>query len=93
MSTGVLRAILERWPAASVDLVVRAGHEALPLPRRGSILPFDTRKISAGAFGVALRKAGYDRFYVLPPSFSSAWMAWCSRVPERVGRRGALRGP
>lgn len=92
MATGVLRAIIERWPAASVDLVVRAGHEALPLPRRGRILPFDHRTISAGAFGVSLRKAGYDRFYVLPPSFSSAWMAWRSQVSERVGRRGHLRG-
>ncbi len=51
MATGVVRAILERWPAASVDLVVRAGHEALPLPRRGRVIPFDHRAISAGAFG------------------------------------------
>ena len=93
MATGVLRAILERWPAATVDLVVRAGHEALPLPRRGRVIPFAADKISAGAFGVSLRVAGYDRMYVLPPSFSSAWMAWRSRIPERVGYRGHLRGP
>jgi len=92
MATGVLRAILERWPAASVDLVVRAGHEALPLPKRGRVLPFDHRTVSAGTFGVALRKNGYDRFYVLPPSFSSAWMAWRSGVPERIGYRGHARG-
>jgi heptosyltransferase-2 len=93
MATGVVRAILERWPAASVDLVVRAGHEALPLPRRGRVIPFNAGAISAGAFGASLREPGYDRFYVLPPSFSSAWMAWRSRVPERVGYRGHLRGP
>ena len=93
MATGVLRAILERWPTASVDLVVRAGHEALPLPKRGRMLPFDQRAISAGVFGSSLRQAGYDRFYVLPPSFSSAWMAWRSGVPERVGYGGHLRGP
>ena len=92
MATGVVRAILERWPAASVDLVVRAGHEALPLPKRGRVIPFDHRAISAGTFGASLRKTGYDRFYVLPPSFSSAWMAWQSGVPERVGYRGHLRG-
>ncbi len=92
MATGVLRAILERWPAASVDLIVRAGHEALPLPRRGRVVPFNPGTISAGVFGLSLRAAGYDRFYVLPPSFSSAWMAWRSRVPERVGYRGHLRG-
>lgn len=93
MATGVLRAIIERWPAASVDLIVRSGHEALPLPRRGRVIPFNHRTSSAGAFGVSLRQAGYDRFYVLPPSFSSAWMAWRSGVPERVGHRGHLRGP
>jgi heptosyltransferase-2 len=93
MATGFLRAILERWPAATVDLVVRPGHEALPLPHRGRIIPFNPGAISAGAFGASLSRAGYDRFYVLPPSFSSAWMAWRSGVPERVGYRGHLRGP
>ncbi|MHB8835423.1 MAG: lipopolysaccharide heptosyltransferase II [Candidatus Methylomirabilia bacterium] len=93
MATGVLRAILERWPAASVDLVVCAGHEVLPLPKRGRVLPFERRRLAAGSFGASLRSAGYDRFYVLPPSFSSAWMAWRSRVPERVGYCGHFRGP
>lgn len=93
MATGVLRAILERWPAASVDLVVRAGHEALPLPKRGRVIPFDHRSLSPGSFGASLCTAGYDRFYVLPPSFSSAWMAWRTGVLERIGYRGNFRGP
>ena len=92
MATGVLRAILERWPQAAVDLVVRTGHEGLPLPRRGRLLAFDPGRSSAGTFGSALATAGYDRFYVLPPSFSAAWMAWRSRTPERVGYRGQFRG-
>jgi heptosyltransferase-2 len=93
MATGALRAILERWPEAAVDLVVRAGHEELPLPRRGRVLAFDRGRLSAGAFGATLAPSRYDRFYVLPPSFSAAWMAWRSRAPERVGYRGQLRGP
>jgi heptosyltransferase-2 len=93
MATGVLRAILERWPAAAVDLVVRAGHESLPLPRRGRVIQFDPGATSAGAFGSSLRGAGYDRCYVLPPSFSSAWMAWRAGIPERIGYRGHFRGP
>jgi len=91
MATGVLRAILERWPAAAVDIIVRAGHESLPLPKRGRVIPFDRGKRSAGSFGASLRPAGYDRFFVLSPSFSSAWMAWRSRIPERIGHRGHLR--
>lgn len=93
LATGFVGALLERFPAASVDLVVRAGSEALPLPHRGHLLAFDPQAAGAGAFGAALRGNGYDRFYVLPPSFSAAWMAWCSRAPERIGYRGQLRGP
>jgi heptosyltransferase-2 len=92
MATGALRALLERWPEAVVDVVVRAGHESLPLPHRGRVLPYDDRSSTPGAFGAALRSGGYDRFYVLPPSFSATWMAFRSRVPERVGYRGQLRG-
>jgi len=93
MATGVLRAIVESWPDTVVDLVVRSGHETVPLPRRGRVIPFDRAKSSAGAFGAALAGSGYDRFYVLPPSFSAAWMAWRSGAPERVGYRGHFRGP
>lgn len=92
MATGVLRAILERWPEATVDLIVRRGHEDLPLPRRGRVLVYDRDRSAAGPFGVALARSGYDRFYVLPPSFSAAWMAWRSRVPQRFGYRGQFRG-
>jgi heptosyltransferase-2 len=92
MATGTLRAILDRWPDAAVDLIVRAGHESLPLPHRGRIFPFDAGKTSAGAFGAALAGSAYGRFYVLPPSFSSAWMAFRSGIRERVGYRDQFRG-
>lgn len=92
MATGFIRAVMERWPEAAVDVVLRPGFEALPLPQRGRLIPFDDRRISAGAFGASLRPRRPDRFYVLPPSFSAAWMAWRSGAPERVGYRGQLRG-
>jgi heptosyltransferase-2 len=91
MATGALRALLDRRPDATVDLIVRASHAGLPLPHRGRLIPYDEDRISPGAFGAAL--GGYDSFYVLPPSFSSAWMAFRSRAPQRVGYRGQLRGP
>ena len=92
MATGAVRALLDRRPDAAVDLIVRPAHAVLPLPHRGRVIPFDDGLTSPGAFGVALGRAGYDSFYVLPPSFSSAWMAYRSRAPERVGYRGQLRG-
>ena len=91
VSTGFVSALLQRFPKARVDLVVRAGFEALPLPQRGSVLPFDRNRTSAGAFGRSLRGRGYTHTFVLPPSFSAAWMAWRAGVPWRIGYRGEGR--
>ncbi|MBF0279136.1 MAG: lipopolysaccharide heptosyltransferase II [SAR324 cluster bacterium] len=91
MSTAFINAVLAKFPEARVDLIVRAGFEQLPLPHRGSVLAFDKQKQSAGNFGRMLRKEGYDNFYILPPSFSSAWMAFCSGVPNRIGYAGNFR--
>lgn len=93
MSTAFLRAVLEFHPEASVDVIIRSPFASLPLPCRGRLIPFDERRKSAGAFGLSLRAAAYERFYVLPPSFSAAWMAWRSRAPERIGYRGEFRSP
>jgi len=91
MSTAFLAALVERFPAVPVDLVVRAGFADLPLPHRGRVHAFDRRTTSAGAFGRALRGRGYSHCFVLPPSFSSAWMAWRSGIPHRIGYAGQGR--
>ena len=88
MATAFCQAVLERFPEATVDLIVRKGFEGLPLPHRGTLLPFDRELTKAGDFGAELANQGYQRIYVLPPSFSSAWMAWRSRIPERIGYSG-----
>ena len=88
MSTGFLRAILETFPDSQVDIILKSGFEILPIPHRGETILFDKNKISAGEFGKSLRHKNYDYFYVLPPSFSSAWMAFQSRIPKRIGYAG-----
>lgn len=35
-----------------------------------------------------LRQQGYDRVYVLKRSLSSAWLAFCAGIPERIGFTG-----
>jgi heptosyltransferase II len=85
VSTGFVVALLDRFPKAQIDLIVRAGFEELPLPHRGRVLPFDRQAVSAGAFGKTLRSGGYSHFFVLPPSLSSAWMAWRSGIRWRIG--------
>ena len=91
MSTAFIRAVLEQFPNAAVDLVVRKGFEHLPLPRRGQVLPYDKKTQRPGAFGRHLRERGYSHFFVLPPSLSSAWMAFQSRIPHRIGHPGQGR--
>ncbi len=91
MATAFCQAVIEQFPKAQVDLIVKKGFENLPLPHRGEILPFNRARQKSGRFGVELRERGYDRMYVLPPSFSSAWMAWRSQIPERIGYAGELR--
>ena len=91
MSTGFVRAVLERFPESGVDLIVKSGFESLPLPHRGKIIVFDPAKISAGDFGKNLRSENYTHFYVLPPSFSSAWMSFQSKIPHRIGYSGEFR--
>ena len=91
ISTGFIGAVLENYPESQVDLIVKSGFENLPLPYRGKIIPFDPEKNSAGAFGKTLRSGNYTHFYVLPPSFSSAWMSFQSKIPQRIGYSGEFR--
>ena len=91
MSTGFLRAVLEAFPDSQVDIILKSGFEILPIPHRGDTILFDKNKDSAGEFGKSLRHKNYDCFYVLPPSFSSAWMAFQSKIPKRIGYAGEYR--
>ena len=91
MSSGFVRAVLEAFPESQVDLIVKSGFEKIPLPQRGQIIPFDPKKETAGNFGRTLRAENYDYFYVLPPSFSAAWMAHKSKIPHRIGYSGEFR--
>ena len=91
ISTGFLRAVLETFPDARVDIIIKSGFETLPIPKRGEIILFDKNKNSSGKFGKSLRYYNYDCIYVLPPSFSSAWMAFQSKIPNRIGYAGEYR--
>ena len=91
MATGFFRAVLEIYPESQVDLIVKSGFENLPLPHRGKVIIFDSKHNSADTFGKTLRFENYANFYILPPSFSSAWMAFQSRIPQRIGYAGEYR--
>jgi heptosyltransferase-2 len=95
LSTAFVRALLSLFPNARVDLIVRQAFASLPLPHRGRVIPYDRRPGGSGGpgrFGRALRGQGYSHLFVLPPSFSSAWMGWWSGIPWRAGYGGEGRG-
>ncbi|MDT8448068.1 MAG: lipopolysaccharide heptosyltransferase II [bacterium] len=87
MSTAFIRRLLKQFPEAQVDLVVRQGFESIPLPHRGEVIPFD-RSQGIYSFAQDLRQRGYDRAYVLPPSYSAAAMVFLSGIKERYGLSG-----
>ncbi len=92
MSTGFIYAVLEYYPESQVDIIVKSEFGDLPLPHRGEIILFDPKKNSAGSFGKTLRSSNFSHFFVLPPSFSSAWMSFQSKIPKRIGYTDKFRG-
>ena len=92
IATGFVQSVLARFPGTPVDLIVREGFQALPLPGRGEILPFPQVRWGATRLGWKLRGRNISHFFVLPPSFSSAWMARLSAAPYRLGYQGQGRG-
>ena len=91
MSTAFIHQVMELFPESEVDLVVRSGFEELPLPCRGRILSFDKKTQTPGSFGKNLRQYEYQKMFILPPSFSSAWMGFRASIPERIGFSGNFR--
>lgn len=95
MARPLLHALRAAWPGARVLgvgpeplLAAIAGEavvdDAVPWPRDGAGRRTATAQVRARAPEVAL---------VLPASFSSAWLAWRSGAPERVGYKSEGRAP
>ena len=56
-----------------------------------AVLPW-TSEDSLGDRIRMVKRGGYDRAVIFPNSFRSAWIVWRSRIPERWGYAGQLRG-
>lgn len=98
MATGAVDAFHQRCPDDTITLL---GPPAILTVFSSSynpynLLPYDREKKDAGLVGLSrlsgmLRDEYYDAGYLLTNSFSSAFMFYLGRIPERIGYRGQLR--
>ena len=88
MSTAFIQAVLDFYKSVQVDLIVQKGFESIPLPHRGKIIAYNKKQISLFQFTKVIKSNNYDQIFVLPPSFSSAFMAYWSKIPKRTGYPG-----
>jgi len=100
MSLPALEALRARYPSAEIVLVVKPWVAELydhhPAVNR-SIL-YDPAGEHRGARGFwklvePVRSERFDMAVLFQNAFHAAWMAWCGRIPVRIGYRLEGRGP
>lgn len=98
MAQALFKAIKHRYPSTSIDVL--APEWSRPLTARmPEIASSIVMPLKHGEFdlktryklGLYLRKAQYQRCYVLPNSFKSALIPFFAKIPERIGWRGEWR--
>ncbi|WP_312627972.1 ADP-heptose--LPS heptosyltransferase RfaF [Scandinavium sp.] len=98
MSQSLYRTLKARYPQAIIDVMAPAWcrpllsrmpevNEAIPMPFGHGALEIGERR----KLGHSLREKRYDRAYVLPNSFKSAFVPFFAGVPQRTGWRGEMR--
>src|SRR5262245_34670859 len=93
MARPLLHALRAAWPGARILGVGPAG-PAAPLAGEGVLdETIDWPRARAGRAAAArqVRSWSPELAFVLPASFSSAWLAWTSGARARVGYRGEGR--
>ena len=91
MSMPTVHALCRHFPAAQIHLVIKKEYADLVslMPGIAGIYPFD-KKAYPGLKGLWIfgrkirREIAPELFFVLPDSFSAAWMAFASGAGKRV---------
>jgi lipopolysaccharide heptosyltransferase II len=91
MSTAFIHAVLELFPDAKVDVIIKKelnGIAAL-IPGLQTIYPFSKKEYKGltgvYSFGKKLKSEKYDLFFNLPSSLSSLMMGWATGAKKRIG--------
>jgi heptosyltransferase-2 len=92
MSLGALEALRARYPSAEIVLVSKPWVSEMyyHLPSVNRQIIYNPEKEHRGPLGFwrlvqKLRAEGFDAAILLQNAFHAAWMAWCARIPVRIG--------
>jgi lipopolysaccharide heptosyltransferase II len=91
MSTAFINAVIQLYPDADVDVIIKKELSgiALLIPGLHAVHTFSKQEYKGlsgvYSFGKKLHPEKYDLFFNLPTSLSSAVMAWATRAKKRVG--------
>jgi heptosyltransferase-2 len=92
MSVPALEALRARFPAAEIVLLAKPWVSELywghPAVSRQIVYDPEGEHRSAGGFWKlvrALRAERFDAAILFQNAFHAAWMAWCARIPVRIG--------
>jgi heptosyltransferase-2 len=98
MAQALFKAIKQRYPLTSIDVLAPEWSRPLTarMPEVASSIVMPLKHGEFGLktryeLGLELRKAKYQRCYVLPNSFKSALIPFFAKIPERIGWRGEWR--
>jgi heptosyltransferase-2 len=98
MAQGLFKALKVRYPKASLDVLAPAWSAPLTLRmpeiNHNVALPFAHGELNLGKrweIAQQIKKAQYDRCYVLPNSFKSALVPFLAGIKRRIGWRGEWR--
>jgi heptosyltransferase-2 len=90
MSTPFLKRLRATYPQAEIHVLCRPSSQELfqGNPSVDKTLVLDNFWASVKI----LRREGYDTAYILPPSFSSAFLFFLAGIPKRIGYNTDFRG-
>jgi heptosyltransferase-2 len=99
MNTAALEALKDSDPGGRLTVLAIpwVADVFLHHPAVDEILTYDRKAKHAGFRGMRetarrLKAKDFDRAYVFPNSFSSAFILYLARIPKRIGYRGHRRG-
>jgi lipopolysaccharide heptosyltransferase II len=91
MSTAFIQAVLELFPDAKIDVIIKKELKGIAslMPGLQTIHPFSKQEYKGLTgvyrFGKKLKSEKYDLFFNLPTSLSSLVMGWATGAKKRIG--------